>query len=686
MSDRAPEPESAASAPAESEATESEATDTRQERNPLTPQVLRLANRVHGILREWGRPELGDRISSEAAAWSQQQLVVVICGDIKRGKSSLLNALLDRSELLPVDADVATSVHLAISYGEQLAITATRLGDDGEPHQEAVTLADLVDVASMRGDSARREGVVSVEIAAPHPLLERGIMLVDTPGVGGMSRGHRDLALAALTRADALLFTISAQEPVAKSELEFLVEASERTERIILVITKADVNTDAVNGEMIAEHRAKLRTYAETMRDRAAGGSVDTDVPARLARLIDAPMVLTSSYFVEQARRRREAGRIEQADRLMERSGVGELVSMLERNADSREDIRIANLLSLLRLLLADVQREQQARLRATSGDAAVAEEIAQRQVAMEEFGSKQARWRGTLGNSIIRLQTSSSRLVTHELNRVKEHYREVIESATDIDVLTASLPADLERSLHGAWNELVEAINRDFQSTLGTLLEEFGTEGMDAVLGAFEMPEALRELSGSRAARAGEFTLLDDGLPLAMQTFTFANIANAAAGALGLATGGLGLIAYGIGAAIAYPIGNMRKRSRQKQQARNEHQRYLADLLFGQEGVAKEFTTELSLRILDLREEVERFVEQRLADRRKQLEREHRELQVLLRSETGKRQEAERAAQARLADLGKIRAEIDPLQRAVERRLADAAPPSRNSSDPRNS
>lgn len=158
----------------------------------------------------------------------------------------------------------------------------------------------------------------------------------------------------------------------------------------------------------------------------------------------------------------------------------------------------------------------------------------------------------------------------------------------------------------------------------------------------------------------------------MAMQTFTFANIANAAAGALGLATGGLGLVAYGIGAALALPLGNLRKRAREKQRVKGELLRYLGDLLFGQEGVAREFTTELSLRILDLREEVERFVEQQLADRRKQLEREHRELQLLLRSESGKRQEAKAAGGARLAEIERVRAEIEPLQRAVLQRLAD--------------
>jgi hypothetical protein len=264
--------------------------------------------------------------------------------------------------------------------------------------------------------------------------------------------------------------------------------------------------------------------------------------------------------------------------------------------------------------------------------------------------------------------------LVTRELNRVKEHYREVIDATEDGSVLAATLPGELEQSLHGAWNELVQAINNDFRSTLGALLAEFGTDGMDAVLGEFQMPEGLRELSASRASNTGGSNLLEDGLPIAMQTFTFANIANAAAGALGLATGGLGLVAYGIGAALAYPLGSMRKKAREKQRVKGELQRYLGDLLFGQEGVSREFTTELSLRILDLREEVERFVEQQLADRRKQLEREHRELQMLLRSESGKRQEAQSAAKVRLGDIAKVRAEIEPLQRAVTQRLVEAS------------
>ncbi len=646
-------------------------------RDPLGVQATRLANRIHDQLQGWGRPELAQRVTAEAAQWGDQRLVVVTCGDIKRGKSSLLNALLDRAELLPVDADVATSVHLVVTHGTAETATVTRIGDDGEPRTEEVALDDLVDVASMRGDPARRAGVVSVAVEVDHPLLERGVALIDTPGVGGMSRGHRDLALAALARADLLLFTISAQEPVARTELDFLAEATEHTRRLVVVVTKADVNTDVDNGRMLAEHREKVLAHAASLRERPATDTLEPKAAAaRLERVAATPMVLTSSHLAHQARRRREAGRLEQAAEMHARSGVSELSGLIARSVEQRGDIRTANLLQLLGVLLDDVERELRARQRASSGDSTVADDLAALQRSMEGFSSTSARWRTTLGNNIVRLQTSASRLVTHELNRVKEHYREVIEGAADVEALTDALPADLERSLHGAWNHLVDAINREFATTLGGVLEDFGTAGMETVLGPIDMPDALRSVTGARIAGPGEASLLDDGLPLAMQTFTFGNIANAAARVLGLSTGGLGLVAYGIGAAIAYPIGKMRKQQRERQRVKVEYQRYVAELLFGNEGVAKEFTTELSLRILDLREEVERFVEQRLVERKKQLDAELRELQSVMKAEAGKRQEVQRAATAQLEGVQRLRSEIEPLQRAVEGRLA-AAPAS---------
>ena len=123
----------------------------------------------------------------------------------------------------------------------------------------------------MRGDEVLRQGVTNVDVIRDHPLLERGLTLIDTPGVGGMSRGHRDITMAALQRADVLLFTISAQEPVSRTELEFLAEASERIDSVLFLVTKSDMNTDDRNAQLSAREPRQARDIPPAARSRRRG-------------------------------------------------------------------------------------------------------------------------------------------------------------------------------------------------------------------------------------------------------------------------------------------------------------------------------------------------------------------------------------------------------------------------------
>ncbi len=81
-----------------------------------------------------------------------------------------------------------------------------------------------------------------VEIGLPHPLLARGIALVDTPGVGGLNAAHAIATLAFLPSADALVFVTDASAELSAPELEFLARAQDAGPPIILVITKVDMH------------------------------------------------------------------------------------------------------------------------------------------------------------------------------------------------------------------------------------------------------------------------------------------------------------------------------------------------------------------------------------------------------------------------------------------------------------
>src|SRR5690606_17610262 len=144
----------------------------------------------------------------------------------------------------------------------------------------------------------------------------------------------------------------------------------------------------------------------------------------------------------------------------------------------------------------------------------------------------------------------------------------------------------------------------------------------------------------------------LQDVLPLATQSFMFGNIANVAAGLLGVATGGLGFMAYGIGAAMAAPIVAIRRKQRMRHAAAQQIHRELTEALFGQEGIARELSTEMTLRIIDAREQLEQLIEDRLVSRRRELEARRKELQEILRTEMASRSDARKSSEEAISRL----------------------------------
>lgn len=183
--------------------------------------------------------ELGDTDAADEARWLAERVAsgrfyVACVGQFKRGKSTLLNALLGTA-LLPIGVVPVTAVVTVVRYGETLAARIRTQGEwlDVDPMK-------LDEYVAEARNPENAKGVHAVEVFVPSPLLQSGLCLVDTPGVGSINQGNTEATREFIPQIDAALVVIGADPPLAQSELDLIVEMGVDVERMIFVLAKAD--------------------------------------------------------------------------------------------------------------------------------------------------------------------------------------------------------------------------------------------------------------------------------------------------------------------------------------------------------------------------------------------------------------------------------------------------------------
>jgi len=180
--------------------------------------------------------------SAELAALRQRikadTFNLVAVGEFKRGKSSVLNALIGM-DILPVGVVPLTAIATIVSHGKQVSVEVAF--NNGE--LQSVALQALADYVTEKGNPHNRRGVQEVHITCPSPWLASGVRLIDTPGIGSVYRHNSEVTYRFLPHADAVFFLLSADQPVGLAETAFLEDVREYAGRIFFLLNKADLLT-----------------------------------------------------------------------------------------------------------------------------------------------------------------------------------------------------------------------------------------------------------------------------------------------------------------------------------------------------------------------------------------------------------------------------------------------------------
>ncbi|GLP77896.1 isoniazid-inducible protein iniA [Mycobacterium antarcticum] len=202
--------------------------------------IVELIDHSTKIATDYERGDLVDRLARAKERISDPQIRVVIAGQLKQGKSQLLNSLLN-VPVARVGDDETTVLATVVSYGEQAsARLIVARGEGAEPEAIEIPIADVRNDLRRAPQAGGRE-VLRIEVTAPSPLLKNGLAFVDTPGVGGHGQPHLSATLGLLPDADAMLMVSDTSQEFTEPEMTFIRQAVEICPVATILATKSDL-------------------------------------------------------------------------------------------------------------------------------------------------------------------------------------------------------------------------------------------------------------------------------------------------------------------------------------------------------------------------------------------------------------------------------------------------------------
>jgi small GTP-binding protein len=225
----------------------------RELQEALEKQLSRLAALPEGP---------GAQISRILEKLRQNRFHLVVLGAFKRGKSTLINALLGEA-ILPTAVVPLTSVVTILSYGEKLGIEV--LFQNGQ--RRRISRPELAEYITEKGNPRNQKGVREVAITYPSEYLRDGVRIIDTPGVGSVYSHNTEVAYNYLPQVDAAVFVVTVDPPLSAAEQEFLKDIREYGQKLFFVLNKIDY-VEA------AERREALEFTSQALQDSLATAQV----------------------------------------------------------------------------------------------------------------------------------------------------------------------------------------------------------------------------------------------------------------------------------------------------------------------------------------------------------------------------------------------------------------------------
>jgi GTP-binding protein EngB required for normal cell division len=191
---------------------------------------------LHRIAERRGLEEVLSGLEDAAHRLRETSFRLIVLGEYKRGKSTLINALLGKA-ILPMAVVPLTSIVTEVRHGEDPSATIEFL-DGGSL---GIGVDELPAYVTEPENPRNHKRVRRAIVHDPAPLLAEGVSVLDTPGVGSVFEHNTELTYEILEESDAVIIVLAADQPLSAEERELLCALGDITDRILFVVNRADV-------------------------------------------------------------------------------------------------------------------------------------------------------------------------------------------------------------------------------------------------------------------------------------------------------------------------------------------------------------------------------------------------------------------------------------------------------------
>ncbi|MGN6545745.1 MAG: dynamin family protein [Aureliella sp.] len=199
-------------------------------------ELSRIVATTAEIVTRQGLVEYRPKLNALLDRLERADLEIALFGRVSSGKSSLLNHIAG-TDVLPVGVTPITAVPTRLTWGES---PLGRIAFAESPPRQ-IDVAEVAAFASEENNPGNIKRVTRIEVQIPSERLHKGVVFVDTPGVGSLARQGSSETFEYLPRCDLGVVLIDASSTLNEDDILLIHRLRDSGAAVQVLLSKVDL-------------------------------------------------------------------------------------------------------------------------------------------------------------------------------------------------------------------------------------------------------------------------------------------------------------------------------------------------------------------------------------------------------------------------------------------------------------